>query len=466
MSRLRYGLITALCALVLASAPAEPITRLASDVGVALSAVNQKRRVRAIERVRNAEGSVRLLTRELREGSPLRRAKLAAILGCVADTVTLSGLLLQPDLVAESSLAREVLATAFLEKLLAALEGHAPASDSAVEDQHVLAVVDACYTDPNWRIRQIAARLLRAIDSTNPTPAFIALAEDSAWPVQSHIVRTPVPSPEKLEVDAPQEFMPRGPEEAIRTLSLLDALYGGDAEALQMPIEVFQYRVRAKWGILPLPSGTMQQSVTTARRHGVPCYHLRQRIAVAGRYQDEDAYIDADGLFPYEYRVSMRRPTGGRCRHVVLWDHIGGKIHLHKVKGRGKPRLEEWEMGVDEPFDSRDPLSAMVLFRQMCAEATNAIAWKANVLLTCDERYEVRAEADAGISEAGGTVRWHWVARNCKEPDRTVRSRLGSAPEVAPLSYATRAWGVKGSAELIVPPVHSAPVPPDRAPSQ
>jgi hypothetical protein len=456
-----HSLLVGFCIGLLAPSAVHAETDLLESIRLSLDSTGSTdTRAAAIGHVLSSSDAVDNLVISLRRSERAReRAKLAALLGAAADVDTLSRLLVQPGLAGTGSLEREILGSAFLETLFSAFDDGkppepataAPGPDDvrAARRSAVLAVVDAFYADPNWRIRQIAARLLRAIDAMEPSVVLQALSRDAAWPVRTHAIPTPPPRPMK---DSPKPKPPMAAPsvaaDAALALSAIDSLYGFAALADRISAETIAYRARAKWGFVRLPSGTMKSAITRERRHGVPVYHLQQRIAVAGRYQDEDAYIDAVGLFPCEYSVAMRRPTGGRWRHVVLWDHVGRRIHLSKTKINGETRHESWEMGEDEPFDSRDPLSAMLIYRLSHTSATPVDNWSANVLMSCDERYRVNVDGTSASTAKADIVSWQWIARDCDEANRTVKSWFGPVPDAIPVKYTTRAWGIKGSATL------------------
>jgi hypothetical protein len=243
----------------------------------------------------------------------------------------------------------------------------------------------------------------------------------------------------------------RTPEEVVLSLSEIDRLYGSHPFTNQGREETFQYRVRAKVLFLRLGMGSMSTTITGEPYEGRDCYHICQKIAVLGHHQKEDTYLDATGLFPYEYRLETRRPLQSIRTHVVQWDVVEGTLFLRKNK-QGTIRDEVRILGQDDPRDSRDPLSAMLLYRHLCSAATNVVDWSCNILMSSDERYTLQAiptnqtrTATTDIKE----LRWEWKARDCEEEDKTVFGWIRvSSSNAIPQRYSTRVWGTSGSATL------------------
>jgi hypothetical protein len=453
-------LLSAVCCSFGIAAFGAPVDEIGAAIETALRPTDDKRRVRALERLVRIEGVDVELGSALLKAAGKRRVQLAILLGTATDIDALPAWILSDDpAVAPGSLSREILASAFLEKILVG----ATVCDRKVEPrggrvkrgareqrQRILAVVDGICQDPNWRTRRVAARLLSTIDAYEETPAFQVLRQDRAWPVRAHTAPVAVSEEPIKDGGRPTKLPMNACAEAARSLSLVDRLYCDESLLVDgVPDEQFHYRVRAKPSLLRTRRGSLVTTITRGIHNGAQGYQLRQETSVAGRYQNEEAFVDADGLFSYEYRLTTRKPDGGHRQHVVLWDHFGRRIYLSKVKDDGATQYSEWDVGVDERADSRDPLSAMLLYRLMCSKQAKIVDWRVPVLMSRDERYNVSIQASKGDnSEKPASVVWDWKARDCDEIDKTVTSWFTLGPCAIPVRYAAHVWGVKGTATL------------------
>ncbi len=434
------------CGLQAIPALAGSTSDICAEIESVLSAPEHKRCVRTLERLIEMEGVEDALVQALEGANGKRCTQLSILLVAVMDFEELRRCLLSDRECSESgSLSLEILALAFLERVLAATE-------QGVDDPFVMAVVDRLYQDPNWRTRYIASRLLSTVEMREDMKAFVALRQDNAWPVQAYTIPASVVDAEHIVAcEPPDNRLPSVCEVAAQMLSRVDALFC-DSSLLEggIPDETLEYKVRAKLSFLRLRLGTMVRTITCASHNGSRGYHIHQKITVGRRYQQEDAYIDAQGLFPYEYKLVMKRPGSVHFQHTVLWDHFGGKVYLRKIKNGGAAQYAEWDLGMDEPADSRDPLSAMLLYCLMCSKARQTVDWDLPILMSRDERYHVHVGAlKEGESNTQEAARWDWNARDCDEMDKVVTSWFSIVPTAIPVRYAAHVWGVEGSAKLI-----------------
>ena len=459
MSRLALTLV---CCLSLPEATGSPSADIREAIELALGPTDEEDRARAIARLVQMKGAGQELVHALLDVTGKRRAQLAILLGAVTDKDALPQWLLSDHPFVEAGcLEREILASAYLEKVLIAYAVRArkvtPPGRSTpllqeAGDAGVLAVVDRIYQDPNWRTRRIAARLLSTVQGSERTPAFQALRQDEAWPVRAHTA--PAAVLEKEDIKERSSPPPKGSARVgnviARALSKVEALYCPEVllEA-GIPNERCDYKVRAKWSLLHLRTGSLTTTITHEPKSGARGYRIHQAISVGGRYQDEDAFIDEYGLFPYRYKLVTSRPGGTHCEHLVLWDHLGGRIYLSKLKKGGKPQYAEWDMGIDERCDSRDPLSAMLIYRLMCGSRARPMDWTVPVLMSRDERYNLRVRAASSLNSGEEVAAvWEWTARKSDGQDKTVTSWFRFSPTALPVRYATHSWGVRGTAKL------------------
>ena len=258
---------------------------------------------------------------------------------------------------------------------------------------------------------------------------------------------------------ATNEFRFRTPAEVVRSLAAIDQLFGHEAAPQPLPEEEYNYRVKATWFFLRLPMGLMNTTLRAEKYEGRSVYHIHQWITIYGRYQEEDAFIDARGLFPYEYRLRTRRPFENDRQHIVQWDPLGGAVYISKeqMAERGAPRKRRQEarlLGQQEPRDARDPLSAMLLYRLKCLAATSTVPWTANILMSRDERYTLLcapcSNTASGFAGKPGVakVAWSWKARACDAEDKLVFGWLCIGSNAAPVRYSTRVWNAEGAADL------------------
>ena len=315
-------LLAAACCAFGSVAFGTPVDEIGAAIEAALRPTDHKSRVRALERLVRIEGVDVELGSALLKAAGKRRVQLAILLGTATDIDALPAWILSDaPAVAPGSLSREILAFAFLEKTV---EG-ATVRDRQVEPrggrvkrgareqrQRILAVVDGICQDPNWRTRSIAACLLSTIDAYQETPAFQMLRQDRAWPVRAHTAPVAVSEEPIKDGGRPTKLPVNACAGVARALSLVDRLYCDESLLVDgIPDEKVHYRVRAKLPLRQSRRGSLVTTITRGVHNGTQGYQLRQETSVAGRYQTEEAFIDADGLFSYEYRLTRRKPGGG-----------------------------------------------------------------------------------------------------------------------------------------------------------
>lgn len=250
------------------------------------------------------------------------------------------------------------------------------------------------------------------------------------------------------------------PGDVARTLAVIDQTLIADTAGRELAADDRQYKVRARWLGVPLPSGTMSSGLRVEEFEGRRTYHLFQRIAVWGRYQDEDAWVDVDGLRPREYRMKTRRPFETDRAHVVQWDHVAGRVYLSKERlieknAPDKRRRETRFLGAGESPVTRDGLSAMLLYSLKCKAATNIVAWTAPILMSCDDRYLMVATAPTNAPAAprnmpgASASSWRWIPLASTAARADVTVWFDFAARQNPRLFTMRVWGTEGSAELI-----------------
>jgi hypothetical protein len=268
--------------------------------------------------------------------------------------------------------------------------------------------------------------------------------------------------PEPTNSVAGTQFRFASPAEVARTLAVIDQTMSPEARGRELAAEERQYKVRARWLGLPLPAGSMACGMRVEEFEGRRTYHLFQHISVWGRYQDEDAWVDVDGLRPREYRLKTRRPFETDRTHVVQWDHAAGLAYLSKERlvekdSPDKRRREVRTLGAGESPASRDALSAMLIYSLKCKAVTNIVSWTAPILMSCDDRYIMAAGAPTNALAAprnlSGSVAssWRWIPLASTAARADVIVWFDFAARHNPRLYTMRVWGTEGSAELIEP---------------
>ena len=178
---------------------AEPPSNVYAEIESVLSVPEHNCRVSTIERLVDMEGVEDALVQGLEGANGKRCAQLSILLGAVTDLEGLRRCLLSDqECVETGSLSLEIMALAFLERVLAATE-------QGVDDPFVMAVVDRLYEDPNWRTRYIAARLLSTVEMREKTKAFKALRQDKAWPVLAYTIPASVVDAEHIVAREPPD---------------------------------------------------------------------------------------------------------------------------------------------------------------------------------------------------------------------------------------------------------------------
>jgi hypothetical protein len=201
MNRRSVERLLVACCLLPAVTVANPVTDIVDTLQIAMNTTNRQVLMHAVVKLMHDEGSAKQVLSALRGASGKQRAKLAVLAGATLDMKALAELLTSTGgLVQEGSLERDILASAFLDRLLPvadgsdappmrpeerfALDGHSPRGTLA------LTVADVLCKDPNWRNRRIAARTLNSVKTDTMRPSHRVLLQDPAWPVREYALRS------------------------------------------------------------------------------------------------------------------------------------------------------------------------------------------------------------------------------------------------------------------------------------
>jgi len=165
-----------------------------ADIRTAIEPTNRVARVAAIERLlSDPEAADRVLAYADR-ADLATQSKLAVLAGATLGAAEIAGLLVtRPAFAPAGSVAREVLAAAFLEKIRAVTAAgkrskkQVPTKLIAPETSlgsATRAAITALADDPNWRVRRVAAALLADISFGHLTDTHNQLLHDAEWPVR------------------------------------------------------------------------------------------------------------------------------------------------------------------------------------------------------------------------------------------------------------------------------------------
>jgi hypothetical protein len=222
--------------------------------------------------------------------------------------------------------------------------------------------------------------------------------------------------------------------------------------------ETLQYGLRVAG--VGAPSGAMRLETRLAEYGGRPAFHIRQEIAILNRRQQEESFIDAQGLFPCEYKRTIRRPGGEDYVNTIRWDPIGQRIFFEKHVWRGDRVIaahgrRELRLGKDLPADVLDPLAALFRFRIRAAEQGTVGAWTARILEDFDEQFlcvfqpaGTQQFHQASIRTAAATIEQKWTALDRPGKDREGAVWFALSPPWVPVQFTTELLGIKGAMKL------------------